>query len=144
VTDPIPIAVSAHGFSWTAAGAWATFLALLSALGVIVRMIGPWKKQTTDAEDKLRKDLMVRVENLEKKLEHKDAIHAAERALDRHKIRNLNQCLDAVLMILETAPEKTVEVVGKVRVMREAQLKAEAAEAAAIHAAEIAAAGGEA
>lgn len=144
MTDPIPIAVSAHGFSWTAAGAWATFLALLSALGVIVRMIGPWKKQTTDAEDKLRKDLMVRVENLEKKLEHKDAIHAAERALDRHKIRNLNQCLDAVLMILETAPEKTVEVVGKVRVMREAQLKAEAAEAAAIHAAEIAAAGGEA
>ncbi|RYM07986.1 hypothetical protein [Sphingobium cupriresistens] len=143
MTDPVPIAVSAHGFSWTAAGAWATFLVLLSALGVLVRMIGPWKKQTTDAEDKLRTDLMARVEILEKKLEHKDAIHAAERALDRHKIRNLNQCLDAVLMILETAPEKTVEVVGKVRVMREAQLKAEAAEAAAIHAAEIAASGGE-
>lgn len=141
--DQVPIAVSAHGFSWTAAGAWATFLALLGALGVIVRLIGPWKKQTTDAEDKLRGDLMARVEKLEKALEQKDKLHAAERSLDRHKIRNLNQCLDAVLMILETAPEKTVEVVGKVRAMREAQLQAETAEAAAIHAAEIAAAGGE-
>jgi uncharacterized membrane protein YhiD involved in acid resistance len=143
VTDPTPIAVQAHGFSWTAAGAWATFLVLLSALGLLVRMIGPWKKQTTDAEDKLRGDLMARVDKLEKALEQKDKLHAAERSLDRHKIRNLNQCLDAVLMILETAPEKTVEVVGKVRAMREAQLQAETAEAAAIHAAEIAATGGE-
>ena len=143
MTDPTPIAVSAHGFSWTAAGAWATFLVLLTAMGVLVRLIGPWKKQTTDAEDKLRGDLMARVEKLEKALERKDALHAAERTLDRHKIRNLTQCLDAVLMILDTAPDKTTEVVGKVRAMREAQLQAEAAEAATIHAAEIAATGGE-
>lgn len=142
--DIAPIAVTAQGFSWTAAGAWATFIVILGALGAVVKLIGPWRKQTTDAEDKLRGDLMARVEKLERSLEQKDKLHAAERSLDRHKIRNLNQCLDAVLLILETAPEKTVEVVGKVRAMREAQLKAEAAEAAAIHAAEITAAGGEA
>lgn len=140
MSDPTPIAVTAHGFGWTAAGAWASFLALL---GVIIRQVGPWKKQTSDAETKLREGLMARVEKLERSLEQKDKVHAAERSLDRHKIRNLNQCLDAVLMILETAPEKTVEVVGRVRAMREAQLQAEAAEAAAIHAAEIAASGGE-
>lgn len=143
MTDPTPIAVSAHGFSWTAAGAWATFLVLLSALGVLVRMIGPWKKQTTDAEDKLRSDLMARVEKLEKTLEHKDVIHAAERALDRHKIANLTQCFDAVMLMLEAAPERVGEIILRVKEMRAAQMKAEATEKATIHAAEIAAKGGE-
>lgn len=122
------------GFSWTAAGAWSTFVALLFA---IVRQVGPWQKQRDTAEADLRNALVKRVERLEQTLDYERVKHEAERALDRHKIRNLVQCLDAVLLVLETAPEKTVEVVSKVRAMRDEQMKAEAAEAAAIRAAEL-------
>jgi hypothetical protein len=140
MTDPTPIAVTAHGFGWTAAGAWASFVALM---GVIIRQVGPWKKQTSDAESKLRDGLMARVEKLEKALEHKDAIHAAERALDRHKIANLTQCFDAVMLMLEVSPERAGEMITRVKEMRAAQMTAEATEKATIHAAEIAARGPE-
>lgn len=139
--DTTPIPIVAHGFSWTAAGAWATFLALL---GVIVRQVGPWRKQRDDAEDKLRTDLLKRVENLEKTIEHKDRLgeqerarHEAERALDRHRLNNVTQCLDALLMLLEQAPERATEAVARIKEMRGKQIVAEAAEKATIRAAEI-------
>lgn len=131
--DISPIPVTA-GFGWTAGGAWASFLVLV---GIIVRQVGPWRKQSIDADEKLRDDLMTRVEKLEKTLEHKDKIHAAERALDRHKIANLTQCFDAVMLMLEAAPEKVAEIVIRVKQMRADQMRAEALEKGAIHAAEI-------
>ena len=132
--DQVPIAVSAQGFSWTAAGAWATFLALI---GVIVRQVGPWKKQTTEAEQKLRDDLLKRVEALETTLERERIRHDAERALDRHRLNNVTQCLDAVLLLLEAAPEKATEIAAKINAMRASQRESEALEKAEIMAAEI-------
>jgi len=134
----IPVHVTT-GFTWTSFFTGISGASLLTILVLVIRQIGPWRKQRDEAEEKLRSALTKRVQRLERKIEIKDAKHEAERALDRHKIRNLNQCLDAVLMILETAPEKTVEVVAKVRTMRETQLAAEMREAGEIHAATIAA-----
>jgi hypothetical protein len=131
----IPIPVETHGFGWTAAGAWTAALALI---GMIVRQVGPWRKISIDAEERLRADLLGRVEKLERMQELKDARHSAERAADRHRINNLTQCLDAILLLVEQNPGRAKEAVAKVREMRAQQIIAEAAEKAAIHAAEIA------
>lgn len=133
---PEPISVTA-GFGWTAAGAWASFLALV---GIIVRQIGPWRKQSIDANQKLRDDLLRRVEKLERELDRKDALHNAERSADRHRLNNITQCFDAMVLLLEVAqdPEQVKSVVARVKEMRARQAEAEALEKAAIHAAQIA------
>lgn len=137
VMAPIPVS---SGFGWTAAGAWATAITLGGGiLTLIIRQIGPWRKQTTEAEQRLREELTTRVTKLEHRLERQQTRFEAERSLYRHTIANLNQCFDAVMLMLETAPERTAEVVAKVRTMREAQIAAESLEKSTIHAAEIAA-----
>lgn len=131
----MPIPVETHGFSWTAGGAWTAVILLL---GIIVRQVGPWRKQSIDAEQRLRDDLLRRVEKLERTLDRERARHSAERALDRHKFANVAGCFDAMLMMLEAAPEKLAEILPKIKEMRARQLEAEALEKAAIHAAEMA------
>lgn len=118
-------------------GIW---VAALSFLGLLIRHIGPWKKQVSDAEDHIRTDLIRRVERLERTLDTERAIHKAERSLDRHRLNNVTQCFDALLLLIEMAPERATEAVQKIKEMRAAQLKAEAGEKAMIRAAEIAAA----
>ncbi|WCT73917.1 hypothetical protein PQ455_01405 [Sphingomonas naphthae] len=118
----------------------ATSGAFFALLGIIVRQINPWRKITIDAEEKLRTDLLHRVEKLEKVLEQKDAQHAAERALDRHRINNLTACLDALLLLIEQDPKRASEAAAKVKAMRGQQLVAEATEKAGVSAAIIQAA----
>jgi flagellar biosynthesis/type III secretory pathway M-ring protein FliF/YscJ len=132
-----PTAITSD-FSLTSAGAWAAFLALLA---LIIRQVGPWRKITQDAETKLRDDLLEanrsltdRVEKLERTGERKDAVHAAERALDRHRMNNVSQCFDALLLMLKRAPEKAADIIKDIEDMRARQLQAEATERAAIHA----------
>lgn len=84
-------------------------------------------------------DLRRRVEVLEARIESDRRLHDAEKALDRHKINNLTACLQALLMMLELAPEKVADHVAKIKAMRVEQERREAAEAAAIRAAAIAA-----
>jgi hypothetical protein len=129
-----PVAVVAQGFGWTAAGAWGSFLVLL---GIIVRQIGPWRKQSIDAGQKLRDDLLRRVEKLERELDRKEVRHQAERALDRHKLNNISQCFDSLMIMLEAAPEKVSEIIMRIKEMRRRQLEAETIEKATIHAAAI-------
>lgn len=131
--EPIPTIV--QGFNWTAGGAWASFIVLL---GIIVRQVNPWRSQSISAEQRLREDLLKRVEKLERDLERKETRHRAERSLDRHKLNNVSQCFDAVIIMLEAAPEKVGEIVAKIKEMRRRQLEAEAVEKATIHAAELA------
>lgn len=131
----MPIAVETHGFSWTAGGAWTAVVLLF---GIIVRQVGPWRKQSIDAEQRLRDDLLRRVEKLEKVLDRERAKHDAERALDRHKFANVAGCFDALLMMLEAAPERLPDILPKIKEMRARQLEAEALEKATIHAAEMA------
>lgn len=123
--------------NWTAAGVW---VAALSFFGLLIRQILPWKKQAAETEARLRSDLMRRVERLERTLDSERAIHKAERSLDRHRLNNVTQCFDALLLLIEMAPERAAESVAKIKEMRAAQLEAEAREKALIRAAEIAAA----
>lgn len=122
-------------FGWSAAGAWGSFLVLC---GIIIRQVGPWRKQSIEAAQRLRDDLLHRVEKLEKTLDRERARHNAERALDRHRLNNVTACFDALMMLLETNPERASEAVAKIKEMRARQLESEALEKGAIHAAMIA------
>jgi hypothetical protein len=74
---------------------------------------------------------------LEKTLERQRLRHEAERGLDRHRLNNVTQCFDAMMMMLKASPEKAAEIIAHIEQMRANQLKAEALEKAAIHAALI-------
>lgn len=132
---------------WTAAGVWTGVLGLLGAVIVAyIRQWGPWKKIAADREATLlatqateMQVLRERIESLESKLEAKDARHAAERSIDRHRLNNMDQCLTYLFFVFEKMPEKVPEAVAAVKEMRARQIEAEAVEKAAIHAAAISA-----
>ena len=123
------------------AGVWTgVVLAALSLLTVIVKQWGPWKIIARDGR-KSDLDLMTaRINKLENLLEQKDAHHDAEVAVMRHRMNNLDQCLNMLLMLIEQDPDKAREAAARVRVMRERQEAAEASEKATIRAATITAA----
>lgn len=144
VDASIPVST---GFTWTAAGAWATFLAILS---VIIRQVGPWRKQTSEASDRLIHQLSVRLDKVEKQLATERRLHfieirrleargAMQRSLDRHKFGNREMCLDSLLRILELSPDKAPEAAKLARQQIAEQRKGEQLESATIHNAEIAA-----
>ena len=122
-------------------GIWVVALSLVALL---VNKIGPWSKQREEAEGEFRDKLILanekltaRVEKLEGAIKHQQTIHDAERALDRHRINNLTQCLDALLLLLQAAPDKAAEHVRKINEMRSRQLIAESEEKGIIQAAKI-------
>lgn len=146
MSDPVPVSVA--GFTWTAAGAWGAFLTLLA---VVVKQWVPIKRMTISADEKLRADLISRVEKLERTLDderaqrkadeaRERANHEAVIALMRHRLNNSDQCIDALLMLLKSSPEKVREAVLMIEEMRTRQRLEEAAEKASIHAAHIVAA----
>jgi hypothetical protein len=122
----------------------AAVVAGLSLFGLLIRQIGPWRKQVTDEETQFRQQLIGanealtgRIEKVEKILNRERIRHNAERALDRHRLNNITACFDATLILLEMNPERAAEVVAKIKEMRAAQMVAEAEEKAIIRAAEI-------
>lgn len=115
----------------------AVWVAAIGVLGLLIRQIGPWRKQLDSAEAQLRASLIRRVEKLERMLERERTRHNAERALDRHRLNNVTQCFDALLLLIETAPEKAMDAVRRIKEMRATQLLAESEEKAIIRAAEI-------
>lgn len=135
--DPaIPVAV--HGFTWTAAGVWTL------VIGLVGQIAHSWVKSRvsmrqieTGSEEQLRAALSIRVEKLERKLDEKEAQHTAEMAIMRHRVNNSDQCLDALLLLLEQSPGKVREAVAMIKEMRARQREAEATEKAAFHAANI-------
>ena len=118
------------GFNWTAAGAWASFLALL---GIIVRQIGPWRKISVDAETSFRDGLLARVQKLERDMELQRTRHEAEIALARHRLNNVTQCFDAMMLMLKAAPDRAAEIIAQIEKMRADQLAAEAIEKVEIY-----------
>lgn len=136
--DPTAIPVSVAGFTWTAAGVW-TLVAggVTAAIGAWIKSRPKMREIEAGTEEKLRSDLIVRVEKLERKLDEKEAQHTAEMAIMRHRVNNSDQCLDALLLLLEQSPSKVKEAVAKIKEMRERQRVAEAAEKAAFHIANI-------
>lgn len=120
----------------TAFGVW---IAALSFLGILIRQVGPWRRQISEAEDHLRADLLKRVGKLERRLERQRARHDAERSLDRHRLNNITQCFDALLLLIKSNPDRAVEAVALIEELRAKQISAESEEKAIIRAAEIAA-----
>lgn len=137
--DAIPVAV--HGFTWTTALVGLLNLLVGGALVSWIRSRPSIKQIEQTAEDKLRTDLIARVDKLEKKLDEERALHEAQIAIMRHRLNNSDQCIDALLMLLETSPDKVSKAVGMIKQMRERQRRAEAEEKAAFHAANVARAG---
>lgn len=61
VPDAIPVVAS--GFSWTAAGAWGSFLALVA---LVVRIQPLLRRVRLESDNSLRADLLKRISDLEK------------------------------------------------------------------------------
>lgn len=114
----------------TLAGVW---VAAIGIVGILIRQIGPWRKLQMDAEQGFRDDLLERVKRLERRLDRQRIRHEAERAVDRHRLNNLQQCFDATMLMLKSSPEKAAEIVDHIEKMRADQLNAEALEKASIH-----------
>ena len=68
------------------------------------------------------------------------ARHEAEVAILRHSVANSNTCLDAILLLLEAAPEKAAEHAAKIRMMRQDMRDREEREKLSFAAAKIVAA----
>jgi hypothetical protein len=117
------------------------------ALVAWIKNPAPIRKLAKEAEEKLRDDLIPRVEKLETKVDtERDRHHAelaamhadcdAEIRIMRHRVNNLTQCFDAFVMMARKIPE-ALDVVQSVVEMRERQIIAEAAEKSGIEAAKI-------
>lgn len=119
-------------------------VAVVGLIGIVVRQVVPWAKQANDADALFRADLLMRIGNLERDRDRERARHEVERRALHHELGNVNQCFDALLLLIEAAPEKAREHVKKIKEMRAAQKVAEAAEKGQILAAEITAYGEEA
>lgn len=114
-------------------------LSFAALLAMIVRQLPPLYKINTDrrtAIDKSEADenaaLRARVEKLETKAEEREQHHANELQVMRHRLNNVMMCLDALMLLLETAPDKAAEHVQRIKEMRESQRANEANESAII------------
>lgn len=147
MSDITPIPVTA-GFTWTAALMGLANILIGGLLVAIVRTRPALKKIANEREANL---LTERAEEMEAMRQELAAVraemaaararHEAERALDRHRLNNMDQCFNALFLMFETSPEKAAEAIGAVKAMRARQQEAEALEKAAIHAATIKQAG---
>lgn len=110
------------------------------ALAVITALIKGWPAivdATSRAKAALGDRRVSRIEKLEAKIEEQRASYEAEISILRHDLNNVSTCLDALLLLLETAPEKAQEHVARIKAMREKQAMAQSAEKATIRAARI-------
>lgn len=103
------------------AGVWTgVAIAAIGLVTLIIKQIGPWKKQTTEADEKLRTDMMARVASLETQV---DALRAelnlshsrydkiindirAQHALEMHSLRE-QHLLDLAKALSRRIDEET-------------------------------------
>jgi hypothetical protein len=134
--------VSVHGFNWTAALVGLLNVLFGGALVSYVRSRPRLKEIEQSAEDKLRNDLLTRVEKLEQKIDAERERYEALIAIMRHRLNNADQCIDALLLLLKNSTDpQTQRAVAMIEEMRARQRDAEATEKAAFHAANIARSG---
>lgn len=113
------------------------------ALAVITALIKGWPAivdATSRAKATLGDRRVSRIEKLEAKIEEQRVSYEAEISILRHQCNNVSACLDALLLLIETAPEKAAAHASRIRAMRAEQNKTESAEKAVIRSAKIAAA----
>lgn len=134
---PVSSLAAASGSPW-----------LLGLIGVLNVLVGGLLVQMVRTRPTLKKIANEREANLlEERAADMEEMRAQRAAQDaeiralNHKLRNVEACFDALLLLLEMAPEKATEHVSRIRAMRAEQVKAEATEKGAILGATIVAAG---
>jgi signal transduction histidine kinase len=113
-------------------------------LAVITAIIKGWpaiQDAATRAKTALGDRRMSRIEKLEAKLEEQRASFEAEISILRHDLRNAETCLDLLLTLLETSPEKAAAHALRIKDLMEKRAAAQVQEKAAIRAARIISAG---
>jgi vacuolar-type H+-ATPase subunit E/Vma4 len=141
------------GMTW----GWGAIFGLLNLLlggGVVATWIKNRPKMrelVQTAEEKLRDDLITRVEKLEAanekmRQEYEARISAivasseANQAVLRHELQNVRACFNALMMLLKrmpNPPETLAAIIADVESMRSDQMRAEALEKGAVAAAKI-------
>ncbi|WP_174286620.1 hypothetical protein [Sphingomonas bacterium] len=142
--NPLHIAAQG-GWSWTTVGVGLLNLLVGGALVAWIKQRPKMRELEQNAEGKLRDDLMERVRKLEADATAQAALREAERArheaemkIMRHRVNNSDQCLDALLLLLKTAPEKVNQAVQHIEEMRTRQRGEIAAEKGAQAGAQVA------
>lgn len=82
-----------------------------------------------------------RIEKLESKIDQQRVSYEAEIGVLRHGLNNVTACLDALLLLIEAAPEAAREHAARVRKMMADQAATQEREKAVIRAARIVSAG---
>jgi hypothetical protein len=140
---------------------WLTFaqqaslptLAVSALLLAVVTAIKAWprlRELQIEGDASLRTSLLARVselearvKDLEKLLGLREAKHAAESQVLRHRLANEEAALDACILLAEANPDRIIELLPKIKEMREAGRQRIALEKGAIAGAQVASQGGE-
>ena len=109
---------------------WGVFALLIAAAAKLWPLM---KRLANDREKSLLEERAAEMTKMRERLEKLEA----ERTVDRHRLNNVTQCLDALLMLLEVAPDKAADHVAKIKKMRADQMNAEALEKGVIAAASL-------
>lgn len=117
------------------------WLLTFSVIGALIRGWPAIVDATSRAKAALGDRRVSRIEKLEARIEEQRASYEAEISILRHDLNNVSACLDALLLLLETAPEKAAEHVARIKAMRDKQAINQSAEKATIRAARIVSAG---
>jgi len=99
------------------------------------------RKASDDVAMTLVQQLNDRVRTLEAARDGDRALYDANMAIMRHRMNNLKQSFDGLLMLIEADPRRAGEFVAKIKEMRVKQEAEELAEKAAVQAARLAATG---
>lgn len=84
-----------------------------------------------------RDEMGDRIAKLERESRLREKLREAERSIERHRFNNLDQCFNALLLLLKASPDRVPEAVAMIEEMRATQLLAEAEEKAILRATEI-------
>lgn len=140
-----PVSVAVQGIS-TGTIILATIQILFGG-GIAVAIVKAWPalkriaadREARSAEIANEREANLLTERAEEMKEMRAQIAAleAERQIDRHRINNLTQCLDALLMLIEQDPSKAAAAATRIKGMRADQMAAEAAEKGAVAAGKV-------
>jgi len=125
-------------------GAYGIFVLVVIAIGTLIKVWPSLRKMNIEADGSLRSDLLGRIGTLERhvatleaKLSEDQERHAAEMQIMRHRLNNETAALDALLLLLEAAPEKVAENISRIKEMRHARAQVAALESGAMAGAAI-------
>jgi hypothetical protein len=105
-----------------ALGFWGVFGIGLAAF---IRSLPKLREVSSASDYSLRVDLLTRISTLEGTVARLETLladqatrHATEMQIMRHKLNNETQSLDALLMLLEAAPDKVSDSMARIKAMR--------------------------